>query len=267
MKRQPAVAGKFYPSNPKALVRDVKSHIPKAEGENRVIGVISPHAGFVYSGDVAGSVYASIEIPDTVLLLGPNHTGRGPAVSLMPEGAWAMPLGEVEIDAPLARAILDASPSVEADTRAHQYEHSLETQIPFLQHFHKDFKIVPICLQRISLDTCRAVSEAILAGLKKQDCTALIVASSDMTHYESHESASQKDKLAIAQVLKLDPEGLFRTVRENNISMCGVVPATVMLMVGNRLGAENAALIQYTTSGQVSGDMDHVVGYAGMTVS
>ena len=267
MKRQPAVAGKFYPRNPDALLREVRSHIPKTKRKNRVIGVISPHAGFIYSGDVAGSVYASIEIPDTVILLGPNHTGLGPAVSLMPKSIWAMPLGEVEIDGSLARAIIEASPLVEADTRAHQYEHSLETQIPFIQYFRKDFKIVPICLHQISLGTCRTLSEAILAGLKKLNRTALIIASSDMTHYESHKRASQKDKLAIAQVLKRNPESLFRTVRDNRISMCGVIPATVMLMAVNQLGAQNAALVQYMTSGQVSGDMDHVVGYAGMTVS
>ena len=266
MKRKPAVGGKFYPQDPDALLRNVKSHTPKVGRKVRAIGIVVPHAGFFYSGDVAGSVYAKIEILDTVVLLGPNHTGRGPLVSLMLKGIWDMPAGEIGIDALLARSIFEASPLVEADVVAHQNEHSLETQIPFIQYFRKDFKIVPICLKKISLDNCRILSEAIMAGLKKLKRTALIVASSDMTHYESHESASKKDNLAIAQILKRNPEGLFHTVQENQISMCGVVPATVMLMTGNQLGAEKAKLIQYMTSGQVSGRMDHVVGYAGMII-
>ena len=267
MKRKMAVAGKFYPRDSEELLCNIKSCTPEVKQKNRAIGVLTPHAGFIYSGDVVGSVLASIEIPDTIILLGPNHTQQGPRVSLMHEGTWDSPLGEVEIDASLARTILETPSPIKADMLAHQYEHSLETQIPFIQHFRKDFKIIPICLQHISLNTCRTVSTAILAGIKKLNRNVLLIASSDMTHYEPHEKVEQKDKLAIAQILKLDPEGLYLTVRENSISMCGVIPTTIMLMTGNQLGAKNATLIKYTTSGKVTGKMNQVVGYAGMTIS
>lgn len=266
MTRQPAVAGRFYPDHPKSLREDVKSHIDEGAQKTTAMGVVCPHAGFMYSGDVAGSVYSRIEIPDTVIILGPNHTGMGKRISLMTEGTWSMPFGELEVDAELANAVLAMSPDIFDNASAHGAEHSLETQLPFLQYFKKDFRIVPICIMNLDLKECRALSESIFKAVKKVGRRVLIVASSDMSHYESHDEASAKDHKAIDQILKMDPEGLYETVQENSISMCGVVPATVMLMVSKEMGARQAELVKYMTSGETSGDYDRVVGYAGMIV-
>lgn len=266
MTRKPAVAGSFYPDNPKSLREDVKSHIDEGAEKLNVMGVVCPHAGFMYSGDVAGSVYSRIEIPETVIILGPNHTGMGKRISIMTEGTWSMPLGDVEVDSELANAVLEMSPRIFDNASAHSGEHSLETQLPFLQYFREDFRIVPICLMNLQLKECRALSEAILKAVSKVGRQVLIVASSDMSHYESHDEASAKDKKAIDQIIKMDPEGLYETVQENAISMCGVIPATVMLMVSKEMGARNAELVKYMTSGETSGNYDKVVGYAGVIV-
>ncbi len=266
MNRNPAVAGQFYPADSEALTADIAKHLADVSEKVRAIGVVAPHAGFMYSGDTAGAVYSRIEIPDTVILIGPNHTGQGERVSVMTEGTWSMPMGDLSIDRDLAESICAASPLVRADSRAHLHEHSIETQLPFLQYFRKEFKFVPICMMRASFTECTEVSQAILSGIKKLERTALIVASSDMTHYETHASASAKDKIAIDQILQRDAKGLYTTVEQKGITMCGVMPATVMLLCANQMGATQAELVKYMTSGEVSGDMDHVVGYAGMIV-
>ena len=266
MRRTPAVAGQFYPADCDGLIKEIEKHIVEGAEKNRVIGIVSPHAGFMYSGDAAGAVYSQIEIPDTVILIGPNHTGQGQPVSEMTEGTWAMPFGDLAIDTELAESICEASPKVHADSQAHRYEHALETQLPFLQYFRKEFKIVPICLMQTTYKDCEEVSRAILAGIRKVDRPVLIVASSDMTHYESHESASQMDKLAIDQVVDRNAEGLYQTVEKNHITMCGVNPVTVMLLCANEMGASHSELVKYMTSGDVTGDLDRVVGYAGMIV-
>ncbi len=266
MKRTPAVAGKFYPSGQDELLDEIRKHIPENVVKHSVIGIVSPHAGFMYSGDAAGAVYSKIKIPETVILIGPNHTGDGKSVSVMTEGVWSMPMGDLPIDTTLARSIADASPLVHADSQAHRYEHSLETQLPFLQYFRKEFKIVPICMMRTRFRDCREVSRAILTGIKKSRRSVLLVASSDMTHYESHDRATEKDKKAIDQILKRDAEGLYKTVEKNHISMCGVNPVTVMLLCANEMGARRSRLVKYTTSGEINGDLNRVVAYAGMIV-
>ena len=266
MKREPAVAGRFYPDDPKKLRDEVKSHIDMTAEKKSAIGVVSPHAGFKYSGDVAGSVYSRLDIPETVILLGPNHTGMGERISLMAKGTWAMPFGDLEIDGELAQTLLEASPRIFDSAPAHLSEHSLETQLPFLQYFREDFAVVPICLKRLSLEECRILSEAITSAVKKTGRKVLIVASSDMSHYETHDSAKSKDRKAIDRILQLDAKGLHETVEKNSISMCGVNPATVMLMASKDMGAEHAELVNYMTSGETSGDFDRVVGYAGMVI-
>jgi len=271
MNRQPAVAGSFYSGDAHSLTEEVKRHIKKNPANKslekiRAIGIVSPHAGFMYSGDVAGAVYSRIEIPNTVILTGPNHTGLGERVSVMSEGIWNMPQGDIEIDGKLANAICQASIIAEKDNQAHQKEHSLETQLPFLQFYRDEFKIVPICMMRLGLDECEEISRSIVKAVRQTGRSVLIVASSDMTHYETHASASKKDKSAIQQILKLDARGLYNTVHDKNISMCGINPITVMLMCADKMGAKEALLAQYMTSGEVSGDMDHVVGYAGVIV-
>ena len=265
-KREPAVAGRFYPDDPQALLDDVKIHIDETAEKYSAIGVVSPHAGFKYSGDVAGSVYSRLEIPDTVILLGPNHTGLGERISIMVNGSWSTPLGDQEIDSELAQALLEASPCVVASASAHESEHSLETQLPFLQYFRDDFKIVPICLKRLNLKECHVLSEAIFNAVKKIGRRVLIIASTDMSHYETHDVATALDRKAIDQILKMDAKGLHETVAENAISMCGVDSVVVMLMVSKEMGAEHAELINYMTSGEISGNFDQVVGYAGMVI-
>ncbi len=264
--RQPAVAGRFYPAQRDALIREVETHIDRDGKKSQALGIVSPHAGFMYSGDVAGAVYSRIEIPDTVILIGPNHTGMGEAVAVMSEGVWSMPMGDIAIDQELADAICDETVIVKKDDSAHKFEHSLETQLPFLQYFKKDFQIVPICLRRVKISSCKELSEGIVRAVKRLDKPVLLVASSDMTHYESHDEASVKDRMAINCVTNYDPVGLFETVQSENITMCGVNPVTVMLMCAETLGAKEAELVKYMTSGEVSGDMEKVVGYAGMII-
>lgn len=264
--RPPAVAGRFYPDDPQALRIEVQRHLKRDVPKVSVKGVMAPHAGFMYSGDVAGSVYSRIEIPDTVILIGPNHTGMGERISIMACGTWNMPLGDLEIDEPLARSILEILPLARESEDAHRLEHSLETQLPFLQVFRKEFKFVPICLKRLSLDECRMLAKALVQAIKAHHRPVLIVASSDMSHFETHIRASEKDRKAIDQIIKMNPEGLYRTVEKEGITMCGVNSATVMLTACKELGATQAELAHYMTSGEISGDMDQVVGYAGVIV-
>ena len=275
MIRQPAVAGKFYEDSPSLLKKEVGAFIEEGLKKEKAIGIVSPHAGYVYSGRVAGAVYSRIIIPQTVILMGPNHTGIGKAVSVFPEGEWMMPNGPVPVNNKLAELILKYSKIASADYHAHQYEHSLEVQIPFIQYFSKDFSIIPIIIMDTSLKTCQDLGEGIAKaileqrkgeGEKGRNGDVLIVSSTDMTHYESHDSAKAKDKRAIDKILSLDPEGLHKTIKEYSISMCGFAPTVSMLYASRMLGAKKASLIKYMTSGEVSGDYGQVVGYAGIII-
>ena len=267
-KRIPAVAGKFYPANRNELEKDIKNHlISPLKKKQKAIGVVSPHAGFMYSGDVAGAVYSQIEIPDTVIIMGPNHTGRGENISIMTEGSWVMPMGDVYLDEELAQLICKETPIAISNSLAHKGEHSLETQLPFLQYFKKNLKIVPICLKKINYSHCKNLSNAIVNSVERIKKPVLIVASSDMTHFESHDIATMKDKKALAKIESRDPLGLHETVQQEKISMCGVNPVTVMLLCTEKLGAQKAELIKYMTSGEKNGDKNHVVGYAGVIVT
>jgi MEMO1 family protein len=264
--RQPAVAGRFYPAEREALVQEVESHIERNVIKSPVLGIVAPHAGFKYSGDVAGAVYSRIEIPDTVILIGPNHRGRGEAVAVMTEGAWSMPMGNIAIDQELANTLCEETVVAKSDSSAHSFEHSLETQLPFLQYFKKEFKIVPICLKSLKISTCKALSDGIVRAIRRLGRPVLLVASSDMTHYESHTVAEILDQKAIACIKNRDPVGLYETVRSEKITMCGMNPVTVMLHCSESLGAQEAELVKYMTSGEVNGNMDKVVGYAGMII-
>ncbi len=266
MNRSPAVAGSFYPKDPQSLREDVASHIEPEAAKSPALGIVVPHAGFMYSGDVAGSVYSQIEIPDTVILMGPNHTGQGADISLMPKGTWSMPMGEVSIDEELAGMILKASPLIRSDDRAHVGEHSLETQLPFLQFFQKNIRMVPLVFMKLNFEKSRLVSQALVDAIRQVGRPVLLVASSDMTHFESHDSACQKDHKAIDHMLQLDERALFETVRKEKISMCGIHPVTVMMQAVKQLGATRCELVHYMTSGQVNGDLSHVVGYAGLVL-
>ena len=267
MIRQPAVAGQFYPGTEQALRRELQQLIPENSLKRHAIGVISPHAGYIYSGSTAGKLLAGIAIPRTVIILGPNHHGNGSLAALSPEDGWQTPLGTVPIEKRLARLIQQQVPAVQEDAAAHLREHSLEVQVPFLQFLRPDVAIVPLCLAFGDYAGCEIVGNGIAAAIKEYDEPVLILASSDMTHYESAERAKQKDRLALDCALGLDPQGLVEVCRSNRITMCGVIPAAVMLVTAKVLGANSTELVGYTTSGEVSGDYNQVVAYAAVTVS
>jgi AmmeMemoRadiSam system protein B len=231
--------------------------------------MVSPHAGIMYSGAVAGAVFSSIELPHTFIMIGPNHTGIGKPVAMMTSGEWEIPSGTLKIDEVLAEKISKTTEIIEHDTSAHLMEHSLEVQLPFILYFSSEVKIVPITMMVSGdkgLSSCKLAGEAIAAAMKETEYPVTIIASSDMSHYEKDVVARAKDKMAIDRILALEPEGLFETVLKNNISMCGFAPVTAMLYAMRKLGAQKASLVKYMTSGEVSGDFGSVVGYAGITI-
>jgi len=266
--RQAVVAGQFYPATEADIKKLIAGFVDTQTSKVDVIACMLPHAGYQYSGKVAAQTAARINIKDKVILLGPNHTGNGAAYSIMTEGAWQAPQGPLNIDSQLAKSILEGSQYLENDYLAHAEEHSLEVELPILQYFRNDFEIVPIAFMSDDLPVLKKIGEDIAGAVKKlkaQD-KVLLVASSDMTHYEPQESARIKDKKAIEAILALSPDKLMRAVKDFNISMCGYAPAIVMLSVANSLGASSAQLISYQTSGDVTGDKSSVVGYAGIII-
>jgi len=266
--RAPAVADRFYPGNPEHLQSTLDSLVPVVaeQDKKKALAVIMPHAGYLYSGATAGATISRVQTPETVLIMGPNHHGTGAALALSTED-WRMPLGAAPIDRPLATALLEHSSVIVADHEAHLFEHSIEVQIPFLQQVQKRLKIVPLVLSHIAYDLCRTAARELAAAIGKHPQPVLMVASSDMSHYESRQQASRKDQMAIDRILALDPQGLYDTVHGKRISMCGVVPAVIALLAALELGATQAELVRYTDSGEASGDTSQVVGYAGLVIS
>ncbi len=268
VRRKAAVAGQFYHATPERLTYQVQQLSGRYVPKEKAVGILSPHAGLIYSGSVAGEVYSRIVMPETFVLIGPNHTGLGPRISIMVNGEWEIPTATFQIDAALAHKILlNTSPLSSDDTQAHIFEHSLEVQLPFIAHFAKRSKIVPITIMSADLDDCRQLGEGIAKSIKDTAYPVLIVASSDMSHYVSDDTARKFDRLAIDRMISIDPEGLYHTVKKERISMCGYLPAAVMLFAACSLGSAKATLVKYTTSAEVSGDYDHVVGYAGIIIS
>mgnify|MGYP001563306615 FL=1 len=266
MRRTPAVAGQFYQGAASKLTQQVRQYINTGAVKEHAIGILSPHAGLIYSGSVAGEVYSAIEFPKTFVLIGPNHTGIGAKVSMMASGEWEIPTGIFSIDEKLSRRIAANTPLISEDAQAHTFEHSLEVQLPFIAYFSTEPKIVPITVMSASLEECRLLGEGIAKSIKEVNYSVVIVASSDMSHYVPEDVARQKDKKAIEMIKSINPEGLYTVVSRERISMCGYLPATVMLFAAKALGAIEARLVKYSTSGEVSGDYDQVVGYAGMIV-
>ncbi|MBI3995835.1 MAG: AmmeMemoRadiSam system protein B [Nitrospirae bacterium] len=266
MLRSPAVAGRFYAAAPGPLRNQVERYIEKDLQPQPARLLVCPHAGLIYSGPVAGAVYSRTRIPDTVMLIGPNHTGLGPSVSVYGEGGWTMPNGTVAIDRMLADAVLERCPPAESDIEAHQLEHCLEVQLPFLQYFRPDVTIVPVIMMSIDLRVCQLLGEAMADAILGTGRPVLLVASTDMSHYEPDDVARKKDRWAIDEILSLDPVGLHRVIRKNQISMCGFAPTVAALFAALRLGAKQARLVKYMTSGETSGDYAEVVGYAGLVI-
>lgn len=266
MDRAPAVAGRFYEGDPGALAREVRTFLRAEAAPRPALGVVAPHAGYVYSGAIAGAVYARVAIPRQVIVLGPNHTGLGRLAALWPAGGgWRTPLGTVPVSRPLTEALARGAPLVEEDRAAHLREHSLEVHVPFLAVARPDVELAALCLGPLDLGACEEVGRTVADAARAHG--ALVVASSDMSHYVPAAEAREKDRHAIDRILALDPEGLHRTVRREGLTMCGVVPATVMLFAARALGARAAELVRYGHSGEVTGDDDEVVGYAGLIVS
>ncbi len=266
MKRLPAVAGQFYEGDPLRLKKQVEQYIIKDTERERVTAILSPHAGLMYSGHVAGALYSSIRIPKTFILLGPNHTGLGPDISIMSSGQWEIPTATFEIDEDLGQKVKSRVQHIVEDTQAHLYEHSLEVQLPFIAYSSDKCCILPICAKKASVEECKSVGRAIAAAVRESGYDIVIVASSDMSHFEQDSDARRLDNLALKELLDLNPEGLYSIVLRERITMCGFIPAVIMLYAALELGATEARLIKYATSAEVSGDYDRVVGYAGVVI-
>jgi AmmeMemoRadiSam system protein B len=266
--RPPAVAGTFYEGTRERLARQVDGCFAtsgEAAAKERFIGAVVPHAGLMYSGHVAAAFYALADLPARLIILCPNHTGAGHFAAINREGAWRTPLGDVAIDTPLADALMSRTRLLAEDARAHASEHSLEVQLPFLQRLLGGFTFVPICLGAPRYDMAEEIGGAIAEVIRGTDVA--ILASSDLNHYEDQRETLRKDQLVIDPILARDPRELWRVVDEYDVSMCGFIPTTTMLIAANALGATQSRLVKHATSGDVNGDYSHVVGYASVLVA
>ncbi len=269
MLRLSAVAGRFYPSDPAELTALVHKYA-KADSQAapvRIRACLVPHAGYVYSGHVAGAVFARIILPKRILILGVRHYPRGELAAILSSGAWRTPLGDAPIDEALAGALRKACPLLREDSVAHSAEHSLEVQLPFLQVLLPGFTFVPVALGTVRFDDLVTVGEALARVLETANEDVLLLTTSDLNHYEDDATTRVKDHKAIDQLLARNARGLYDACRNEDISMCGLGPAVAMLTALNALGAKNSDLVKYATSADVSGDRDAVVGYAGMIFS
>ena len=304
MIRQPAVAGRFYPGEPAALAHEVDSFLAPSEAPigaarevvrdaahevardvsraasreaprsaardlapRAAIACMVPHAGYMYSGHVAGAVFARLDLPERFIIVGPRHYPRGAAMAILSDGVWRTPLGDAPLDAALAADLRRACPLLREDAVAHEHEHSLEVQLPFLQRRAGEFHFVPVVLGTIRFEDLEALGRAIAKVIAAASERVMLIASSDMNHYESEAITHVKDHKALERVLALDPRGLLETVLREKISMCGVGPMVSVLIAARELGATHAELVRYATSGDVSGDRDEVVGYAGVIIN
>lgn len=268
--RPPAVAGTFYEGSPDRLRAQVdrcfSENPPPPARKERFLGAVVPHAGLMYSGHVAAAFYAIADLPRRWIILCPNHTGAGHFAAINREGEWRTPLGDARIDTPLADALMARTRLLAEDARAHAREHSLEVQLPFLQRLLGDFTFVPICLGAHRYDFAEEIGNAI-ADVLKDERDVAVIASSDLNHYEDQRTTLRKDQIAIDEVLARNPRELWRVVDEYDVSMCGFIPTTAMLVAVNALGATAARLVKHATSGDVNGDYSHVVGYASIVIS
>jgi MEMO1 family protein len=269
--RAPAVAGRFYPGELDALAREVDGHLaPQAQAKGKIaeaMGCVVPHAGYMYSGHVAGAVYQLLPPRSRYIILGPNHWCRGAPLALMSAGQWLTPLGRVSLDTELAKLLQRKCDLLVEDPEAHSAEHSLEVQLPFLQRLSDRFTFVPIAIGTADYASLDLLGRALAQAVRNSKDPILIIASSDMNHYEPDGITRKKDQKAIEKILQLDPAGLLDVIRREDISMCGYGPTIVMLTAANNLGAKRGQLIKYATSADTGGDRHAVVGYAGIIVS
>jgi AmmeMemoRadiSam system protein B len=273
------VAGQFYEGDAEALRAQIKNCFLAELGPKKlpnvnldihprnIVGLICPHAGYMYSGPVAASAFYELALdgkPDTVVLMGPNHTGYGSALSLMREGVWRTPLGDIEIDTEMANKITRETSVIDVDELAHRYEHSIEVQLPFLQFLYGNaFKIVPICFLMQDYDSAVEVGRALMEVL--EGTNTVVIASSDMTHYEPAKTAAAKDQAALKAVTDMDAKRFYETVETRNITACGYAPITALITYAKGVNAKEAELLSYHNSGDITGDYSSVVGYAAVS--
>lgn len=263
--REPVVAGMFYPENPRSLEDQLRMMIPSREDHQEVLGIICPHAGYVYSGSCAGKVYGQIRVPRTAVIMGVAHGPVFEKFGIEDADRWDTPFGPVPVNRGMAENLLERGRGLfEIRAGINSNEHSIEVQLPFLRFLNEEVQIVPILVSTHDLDQIKQAAR-ILAGVIK-DYPALMVASTDMSHYISAQKAEEKDALAINEIKALNPDGLMEVVTRNRISMCGVAPTTLLITAARQMGARSSTLVHYTHSGEVSGDFDQVVSYAGFTI-
>jgi MEMO1 family protein len=264
MIRNPYVAGYFYPASAAELRATLARLTDKKSPKEDAIGLLVPHAGYMYSGPVTGATVSRIKFKDTFIIIGPSHSGLGKPFSVMTGGTWRTPLGDVEIDTELAKKIVSESNYMEEDEEAHREEHAVEVQLPFLQYFKQDFRIVPIIIAGEGSAAYPEIGKDIARAVKALKREVVIMASGDMTHYEPAAAAKANDLYAVEAMLKLDIEELTRRYKERRISMCAYPPLVCVMSAAKELGATGAELVKYQTSGDVTGDNSSVVGYAGV---
>lgn len=267
MLRREVAAGSFYPADREELLNSIGEMIDKNQEQHRVLGAVLPHAGYVYSGRVAGKVLAKIELPQTAVIIGPNHTGMGKPFSVAAEGYWQTPLGTVEVDEQLARSVIGFSRYLEEDSTAHLREHSIEVQLPLLQYIKPDIKIVPVVLTGAPASAYKEIGQAIARGIQGREGSVIILASSDMTHYEPHDTAREKDLKVVEAILEMDEDLMLQVVSKYHVSMCGAGPVACLIRAVRELGGGIAELVDYRTSGETTGNYSEVVGYAGIIIS
>ncbi len=265
--REPAVAGTFYPASAKELETVVAKMLGAAQTAkiNTVTAIMVPHAGYIYSGSACAKTMSCTEIPENVILIGPNHHGLGPAIAISQQ-KWVIPTGTIPTNHTLTTAINEHVAAAEYNEEAHRHEHSLEVQLPFLYHLQPALNIAAVSVSQLSLQNCFSVADGLKKVIAAYGKRVLLLASSDMNHYESREIATKKDKLALAMIERLDPAGLYHTVYENSITMCGFIPMVIVMQTAILLGANRAKNLVYTDSGHVSGDTRKVVAYAGSAI-
>ena len=264
--REPAVAGYFYPRSPEALSQEVKNYTAYSGEKIAALACVVPHAGYMYSGHVAGAVYGGLQLPRRFVILCPNHTGYGRPLAILSEGAWQTPLGQAPIDHDLGHALRLACPLLEEDEAAHRGEHAIEVQLPFLQAAVPEFAFVPIAVGTARYEPLQALGGALARVVQQEGSNIMLISSSDMNHYEPDDITRVKDHKAIDKILDLDVRGLYNVVMEESISMCGFGPTVAALTAAKLLGATSAEVIKYATSADVSGDRSAVVGYAGIAI-
>ena len=277
MLRQPAVAGAFYPDNPEILKKTIENcflddfgvgelpSIGEFEGEDYPLNIMVPHAGYQYSGAIASHGYCRLVqngFPEVFIILSPNHTGYGREISVFNEGEWITPLGSVPIDDEFADAIISHSDIASADFTAHRYEHSIEVQLPFLQYFSDNFKIVPITMGSQSFTATNDLAKAIFEAANDLNKSYCVIASTDLSHFNNQEKANTVDGFVLEDIEEMNEFKLFEEVIQYNITMCGYGPVMTTIALSKMSNKSNCEILAYKTSGDVTGDLSSVVGYA-----